>query len=320
MRKITLTSTFILVLLATFIAGMYVGKTRGIPFTKIIGEWSIGIYTGSSALTLSEPKEIKNPVLTKDSVTDIDASFVADPFMVKKDNIWYMFFEAYNRSTHNADIGLATSEDGFNWEYQKIVLDEAFHLSYPYVFEWNDEYYMIPESRRAGAIRLYKASDFPSEWTFVDSLIDGEYRDSSIFHYSDKWWLMTATTNGILHLFYSNNLLGPWNEHPESPIVNGNANIARPGGRVLVMENRIIRYTQDDLPSYGSQTRAFEITKLTTSDYEENEVNESPILTDSGSGWNGYGMHHVDPHMISEGNWIAAVDGFGGKRIWGIGY
>jgi hypothetical protein len=34
------------------------------------------------------------------------------------------------------EIGLATSEDGLKWDYKQVVLNEPFHLSYPYVFEW----------------------------------------------------------------------------------------------------------------------------------------------------------------------------------------
>ena len=54
----------------------------------------------------------------------------------------------------------------------------------------------------------------------------------------------------------------------------------------------------------------FEITKLTTTDYCEREADESPILTPSGSGWNGSGMHHIDAHLINNNRWLACVDGW----------
>ena len=40
-----------------------------------------------------------------------------------------------------------------------IVLAEPFHLSYPYVFEWQGSHYMIPESGAAKSVRLYRASE-----------------------------------------------------------------------------------------------------------------------------------------------------------------
>lgn len=37
------------------------------------------------------------------------------------------------------DIGVARSTDkGASWEQLGIALDEDWHLSYPYVFEYND--------------------------------------------------------------------------------------------------------------------------------------------------------------------------------------
>ena len=107
-----------------FIAGMLVGRSRGIPFVKKERNvWSIGIYMGDSPFSLSSPGRIKNPVLTNEDVTDIHAKFVADPFMLEKDSIWYMFFEVMNKKTAHGDIVLAKSVDGFQWDYQKIILD-----------------------------------------------------------------------------------------------------------------------------------------------------------------------------------------------------
>jgi hypothetical protein len=33
-------------------------------------------------------------------------------------------------------------------------------------------------------------------------------------------------------------------------------------------------------------------------------------LSASGRGWNGSGMHHIDPHRMEDGRWIACVDGW----------
>jgi len=64
-----------------------------------------------------------------------------------------------------------------------------------------------------------------------------------------------------------------------------------------------------DSPSYGAQVRAFEITELTTTRYQEREKDDNPVLTGSGTGWNSCGMHHCDPHLLNDGKWIACVDG-----------
>ena len=132
--------------------------------TKKWQDFSIGIYVGESPFSLAPAENIENPVLTSESVSDVPAKFIADPFMLKVKNTWYMFFEVLNQQTKKGEIRLATSEDGLKWRYQQIVLAEPYHHSYPYVFEWMNNYYMVPESYEAGSVRLYKALQFPTSW------------------------------------------------------------------------------------------------------------------------------------------------------------
>jgi hypothetical protein len=276
--------------------------------------WSIGIYTGESPFQLGAPRGVENPVLTRESVKDVRAAFVADPFMWRGAEGWTMFFEVLNRENERGEIGLATSVDGLEWSYRQIVLAEPFHLSYPYVFEWDGEHYMIPETLGAGAVRLYRAEEFPTRWALVCSLVEASCADPSIFRYGEKWWMFACSTpyqHDTLRLYHADDLKGPWAEHPSSPIVERDKHTARPGGRVLVLDDRIIRFAQDCVPRYGTQLRAFEITELTTGSYVERESQSSPVLTASGSGWNALGMHQVDAHMLPGGLWLACVDGFG---------
>jgi hypothetical protein len=241
----------------------------------------------------------------------LKAEFVADPFMVKEGGVWFMFFEIMDAKSYRGKIGLALSEDGIKWSYQGIVIDEPFHLSYPYVFKWHNDYYLIPECYTANAIRLYKAVEFPLRWSLDGELLQGSYVDASIFRHDDQWWLFAAEAQGnhTLHLFSARDLAGPWMEHPRSPIVKGDAQRARPGGRVLVLDGRIIRYAQDCTETYGGQLRAFEVTELTPNNYQEKAISPEPILKASGDDWNKDGMHHIDPHQLSDGRWIACVDG-----------
>lgn len=272
--------------------------------------WSIGIYTGHSPFHL-QPNDI-NPVLTCADVTDVPAEFVADPFMVQHAGQWYMFFEVLNSETRRGEIGLATSDDAFSWTYRQIVLSEAFHLSYPYVFEWRGEYYMIPETLGASAVCLYKAEDFPTRWSRQWKLIDGAHADPSLLYFDDLWWLFVCSApygHDVLRLYFARDLDGPWKEHPRSPIVRGDKCRARPAGRVLQVGRRVIRFAQDCVPVYGTRVRAFEILELTRDRYVEVEHERSPILSSTNRGWNACGMHHLDAHLQPDGQWIACVDG-----------
>jgi hypothetical protein len=278
-------------------------------------EWSIGIYIGESPFDFASPENVSNPVLTRADISDVRAALVADPFMLRTHHTWHIFFEVMNQRTRKGEIGLASSDNAVQWTYQRIVLAEPFHLSYPYVFEWMGDYYMVPESFKARSVRLYKAMQFPTHWSPVATLLSGGiFLDPSIFRYHDTWWMFTETNPhrkyDTLRLYYADDLAGPWHEHRQSPIIEGNPHLARPGGRVLVLNDRVIRYAQDCYPVYGTQVRAFEVTELTRRHYHEQPVCEQAIVAASGVEWNACGMHHIDPHLLDDGRWIACVDGF----------
>lgn len=272
--------------------------------------WSISIYSGDSPFELNPIQD--DPVLTKAHITDTPAAFVADPFMVQHDGVWYMFMEVLNPETGCGEVGLATSADALAWTYRQIVLKEPFHLSYPYVFNWQSDYYMIPETINAGAMRLYRADEFPYRWSCIARLVAGSFADPSIFRAGDLWWIFTCPTpyqHNSLNLYFASTLTGPWTAHRLNPIIKNDMRRARPAGRVIKVNNRFIRFAQDCVPQYGSSVRAFEILELTPDSYREVEIDRSPILKATGNGWNAAGMHHIDAHQQADGKWLACVDG-----------
>jgi hypothetical protein len=273
--------------------------------------WEIGILGGHSPLDLGYPN--RNPALTAGDVTDVEAEFVADPFMIFKNHLWYLFFEVLRKDLQTGEIGLAVSGDLRDWEYQGIILRESFHLSYPYVFEWEGGNYMVPETLGANEIRLYQSHDFPRDWRLLCSLIPGQHADPSLFRHQDRWWIFACDTpfeHRSLRLYSAPELEGSWEEHPESPIVIDDSRIARPAGRVAAFDGRLIRFAQDCSRQYGEQVWAFEIAHLSRGRYSERLASAKPVIGPGRKGqWRTQRMHHIDAHADSAGGWIACVDG-----------
>jgi len=300
-----------------------VWKSRGIPFVGEKEQWTIGIYTAKDPFSFDGSRRWLNPIFRAEDVTDVPAKFVADPFLIHQDPTWYLFFEVYNLDTQQGDLAVATSRNTWQWDYQGIILDEPFHLSYPYVFEWEGDYYLIPESFEDNAVRLYKADDFPTKWSYVTTLVDGaDFVDNSITYYDGKWWLFSGvTSNDTLYLFYADQLTGPYVAHPDSPIVSGDRHKARPSGRLLVYDGHLYRYTMDINPPVGTHwVWAYEITEISPTSYAERLAFEHPVIQPDGSGWNEQAMHQVDPVQVGPEKWIASVDGFGKYLVFGWGY
>lgn len=273
--------------------------------------WSIGIANEFSKD--GEIKDIKKIISAKD-VTDIKwPRFVADPFLFKQNDRYYIFFEVYDNITSTGIIAYSYSDDGVNWTYGQIVLREKYHLSYPYIFEEDGEIYMIPEGGSGGNVKLYRATDFPNKWEVESVLLNEGYWDPSYvkkdgIHY--LFVLETAFKKGDdkTRLFYSENLKSGWKEHPSSPIISNDTHITRPGGRIIKDREKLFRYTQDCYDFYGENVREFEILELTKESYKEKEI-RIILNKDSIEGsWKKDGVHNID-YLNDNGNYLLVMDG-----------
>lgn len=276
-----------------------------------------------------------NPVLTAADVTDFgSADCVADPFLfVTGEGDWHMFFEIYTQNRQpSAAIGHAQSGDGYDWTYDRVVLETDEHLSYPYVFRWDGEYYMVPDrwAKELGPApaTLYRASSFPHEWDPVADLVSPAtpLHDFSPFRWDGRWWALMGDGTD-LYAYYSDDLEAPdWTPHDENPVVENRPTAARPGGRPLVFDDHVLAFYQDCAGRYGERIHAYEITTLTPESYDDTRRADSPVVDPPGGlGWNSGAMHQVDPWFDGEG-YHCAVDGnlglgyqLFGEHHWAIG-
>lgn len=269
--------------------------------------WAIGIARGETPFDLTVPAK---PILRARDITDTAARFVADPFAVQENGEWYLFFEIDSVSTHQGEIGLATSCDTTNWTYRQVVLNEPFHLSYPYVFKWNGVYYMIPESHKANSVRLYRADPFPLHWTHIADLLHGNYQDPTLVRHDNRWWLFVCRgQNETMDIFYADELTGPWVPHTMNPVIADDRTRARCGGRMREVNGKLIRFAQDCLDRYGHRLLGFEVTALAPNEYKEIPLPENPLFTPDGSGWNAFRMHQLDLYQTGTNSWIGFADG-----------
>jgi len=134
--------------------------------------------------------------------------------------------------------------------------------------------------------------------------------DPSIVRVGNRWWLFAGERDDTLRLYHADRLTGPWVEHPKSPVISGDPTGRGPAAGSCCSKAGYSGWPSAIGPDYGSQVRVFEVTVLSTSDYREIELPESPLLRGTGRGWNKAGMHHVDFHQVDAHRWLACVDGY----------
>ncbi|WP_442594304.1 glucosamine inositolphosphorylceramide transferase family protein [Neobacillus sp. D3-1R] len=201
----------------------------------------------------------------------------ADPILYKFDNNIFMFYEAYNKRTKCGEIGVATVINN-KVVNQQIILNEPFHMSYPFVFDVNNKIYMIPETSSVKKLLLYEAVNFPYEWKLSKVLLeDIELSDATLLKIKDKRYIFASklfstspySDELVLYTFDNNFNLIP---HKNNPIITDNE-FTRPAGRILKYNNKLIRVSQDcSNGGYGKALKFNEIIEISESCYQEKNI------------------------------------------------
>lgn len=228
--------------------------------------------------------------------------FWADPFLWSKDGRYFIFFEDFPFATWRGLISvLEIDEQGQQISEAQPVIDEPYHLSYPFLFEYDGQLYMIPEKTQVKRIDLYRCVEFPNRWEFVHTLMDGiKAADSTLIEHEGRWWLLCAAKMGrtrineSLFAFYADSPLSTqWTPHLANPLVR-DLSQGRPAGRiVLSKQGQLLRPSQNCVKRYGYGININRIVSLTSNHYQEEKVWQVEA-SDINSQWRA--IHHLDYH------------------------
>jgi methionyl-tRNA formyltransferase len=204
----------------------------------------------------------------------------ADPFSIYKHDTHYVFLEEKLFTESNANISVIRINDEGELidKTPQQVLKTDHHLSYPFVFEKDGVYYMIPESGAHGKVILYESVNFPYEWIQKKVLLDGvrAYDSTLHFHEDGLAYLFctvqpTPYDSADVHLYiYSSSdwLNDPFVPHALNPVVQ-DVTAARPAGKIFQHNGKWIRPVQQCAPVYGHAIRFFEIEELSPITYKQ---------------------------------------------------
>jgi hypothetical protein len=235
-------------------------------------QWSLAYrFTSSFADTNNSFYRFKFLIPPKDR-------FWADPFPLKSGNRHYVFFEEYLYKTGKAHISVIELNKNGIAGGPTTVLSKDYHLSYPFMFEWEGSHYMLPESSGNRTIELYKCVQFPVEWELAAILMkDVRAKDTTLFEKDGKWWMfVTIAENTVpdeLYLYYADSPFGPWTAHRCNP-VKSDVRSSRPAGRLFYWNGDLYRPAQDGSVRYGYAISLNRVTQLDCSNFSEVEVSK----------------------------------------------
>lgn len=259
--------------------------------------------------SLEDYKELLD-IKSDKGLFDLNASvIIADPFLFVFNDILYLFYEHQTKWFGKGRICMRYTKDLITWSDEYEVLCESFHLSFPYVFEDHGSVYMLPETGESRSVILYKAlDDTLTKWRPVSTLLDNDnWYDSVIHFHNGKYYLFTGHDDNVRqvqHLFVSDNLIGPYVEHHDSPICEGRDR-GRNAGPIVDCNGDIYRPVQVCVNSYGEQITIMHVDELSPMHYCENVFQKNIINTSCRKFRNG---GHQYSSVYYKGRRIVAID------------
>lgn len=201
----------------------------------------------------------------------------ADPFPVRVDGRDLLFFEQEVAAEGRGHIAVAELLPDGRLGRVERVLESPSHLSYPCVFRSDGEWFMVPESRAAERVSLFRATDFPFRWERERDLITGRrLADSTVFERNGRWWLLACrigvgeSTFEDLVGYSAASLSSPWGPIRRLPLTS-DATAGRPAGHLLDTPTGLLRPAQDGSRRYGYGLALREVTELGEHTFAERE-------------------------------------------------
>lgn len=245
-------------------------------------EWNIAIRKKEDKSLWEKGGESKEFAVLPNTIR----YWAADPFIISAGGKEYLFFEMFDRLKSKGLIGYREIH-GDKIGKMKIAYEASHHLSFPFIFKYENEYYIMPEYSEGKELFVLKATHFPDKWEKVEGWMKGKRLvDSALLNHERETYLLTQDLGSVytseeLSIFIRKG--EEWLPHKENPVVKSLAN-SRLAGKTFFEKNQLIRVAQDCQDGYGTKLHFNNIMKLSEDEYEEEmfrTISVENIMVDS---------------------------------------
>lgn len=260
-------------------------------------DWQIGIIDMSVEQFLEQEKLpdirwFKQPIST----------YRADPFLIYENNKYYLFYEDFVKAKNYGNISYKVLDSTLKEVETGIAIDEETHFSFPMVFNYNEFYYMVPETAEKGRLSLYKAQSFPAHWVEERVLLNIPCADPVLFFWNNRWYLFYSKNNDNpnvnLYMRSCKDLFDDW-ENTKEILIKSNIKNARNAGAFIYTNENLYRPAQNCSTYYGQSVFINKVITIEDSCFEELELKEILGPKNFNTGF----------HTLTQANRVLAVDG-----------
>lgn len=245
------------------------------------------------AIVRAPARELRQSDLTPEKLVWLPETgdrfiFRADPFGLWEGGKLHVFVERFDYRVLKGEIEVLIFDRALNFLESRVVIERPWHLSYPIAFRDHSKICMLPEARRSGELRIYRAISFPFHWESAEVAgIPGSAVDPTPFVHAGRWWLLYALVakdrdrTCALHVAFADRPSGPFQGHPLNPVRVGLRG-TRPAGTPIQEDGVIHVPVQDGSQTYGGAVRRLNIFRLDEQHFEAEDecwLNPSAALS-----------------------------------------
>lgn len=244
---------------------------RRLQKSLFVDQWFVAFKFG-------EELSLPNALSGFQSIMPPKDRFWADPFPIKRDGRYFVFIEELPFATNKGYISVMEVWPDGRWSKPLKVLERDYHLSYPFLFEWQGALFMLPETGQNRTVEVYRCHRFPDDWRLESVLLENvRSADATLANVGDRWWMFVnigeegTELYDELHIFHAEQPFGQWKPLRGNP-VKSDALSARPAGSLLHWQGALYRPAQVCAPLYGTAISLNKIERLDPEHFVEREV------------------------------------------------
>lgn len=178
-----------------------------------------------------------------------DRYWGADPFLWRYESKLYLFYERYDCRRGIGELAVREVNKDLTTGREYCILSRPYHLSFPHVFQYRGQLFLIPETSAHHSIEVYRAVSFPYQWELYKTIVsDISAVDTIVFSkQAEGIVLLTSFTqqdscrveNWLLYLDKDFNFIKQEKYKDRSDYGNRNA------GQILQRGDHYLRVGQD---------------------------------------------------------------------------